>query len=206
MKKILLIISVLLILFSVNKGYSQYVVEVNVDQPPALKADAGNDKSLEKGESIELGGAPTAYDGYGNYSYFWEPGNTLDNDTVPNPTATPDESKEYVLTVTDSLQCTDKDTVNVSVEVTNLPVIEGEELAIYPNPAQNVLNIEFPGNLQGNYTIELVNLTGKTVYTDRCNVSQGQVKQVPLRNIPSGIYMVEISNKDEKVSAKIIIE
>ncbi len=207
MKNFIFISSVLLItLFSVNKGYSQYVVEVNVDQPPALKANAGSDKSIEEGEGVELGGNPTAYDGYGNYSYMWEPGNTLDDDTIANPEATPEETTDYVLTVTDSLQCTAHDTVSVSVEITDIPVIEGEELAIYPNPARSVLNIEFPGNLQGKYTIKLLDLTGKTVYSDRCNVSQSQLKQLPLGNIPSGIYMVEITNVDEKVSAKIIIE
>jgi len=206
MKKILFISSVFLILFSLNKGFSQYVVELSVDQPPALEADAGIDQSIEADGNVELGGTPAAYGGYGQYSYLWEPGNTLDDETKANPEASPEETTDYVLTVTDSLKCTDRDTVNVSVEVTNLPVINGEELAIYPNPARNVLNIEFPGNLQGNYTIKLIALSGKTVYSDRCNVSQGRVKQLPLADIPSGIYMVEISNENENVSAKIIIE
>jgi len=206
MKQFLLFNLCIFLILTTNIALGQYTVEVNVDQPPALEADAGSDKTTEKGESVALGGDPAANGGYGEYSYSWEPGNSLDDDTKANPEATPEETTDYVLTVTDSLQCTDNDTVSVSVEVTNLPVINGEELAIYPNPAQNVLNIEFPGNLKGDYKIKLIALTGKTVYSDRCNVSQGRVKQVPLGNIPSGIYMVEISNEDEKVSAKIIIE
>ena len=206
MKQFLLFNLCIFFILTANIALGQYTIELSVDQPPALEANAGSDKSTEEGESVELGGDPAAEGGYGEYLFSWKPGNSLDDDTKANPDASPEETTDYVLTVTDSLKCTDRDTVNVSVEVTNLPVIHGEELAIYPNPARNVLNIEFPANLQGNYKIELIALTGKTVYSDRCNISQGRVKQLPLGNIPSGIYMVEISNEKESVSAKIIIE
>src|SRR6056297_3944470 len=101
MKKILLISFLLFILFSFNRLCAQYVVELSIEQPAALKANAGENISIEKGQSVELGGDPTAQGGYGNYSYLWTPGTNLDNDTIANPTASPDQTTNYILTIED---------------------------------------------------------------------------------------------------------
>ena len=56
MKNFLFISLIGLLIIPLNKAYSQYVVEISVDQPPVLEADAGSDKSINEGESVQIGG------------------------------------------------------------------------------------------------------------------------------------------------------
>lgn len=206
MKKFLLISILLFILYPLNKLSAQYVVELSIEQPAALQANAGEDISVKEGESVELGGNPTAQGGYGNYSYLWSPNTTLDNDTIANPTASPDQSTNYILTIKDSLQCTDIDTVKVSLDVTSIPDFFDGKFSIYPNPANNVLNIEFTENLQEKYKIELIDLQGKTYLLEEHNFTEKSKYQLQLNIIPAGVYIVQIYNSSKKVSAKIIIK
>ncbi|MCI4667410.1 MAG: gliding motility-associated C-terminal domain-containing protein [Bacteroidia bacterium] len=71
-------------------------------------ADAGQDTSICIGESIQLTGS-------GGVRYAWQPVTDLDNDTIPNPLATPITSTTYFLEVSDSSSCTGRDSVRITV-------------------------------------------------------------------------------------------
>ena len=49
------------------------------------------------------------------YTYLWEPANSLDDNTIANPEATPDETTTYTLTVTDQDGCTTTERITVTV-------------------------------------------------------------------------------------------
>jgi gliding motility-associated-like protein len=75
-----------------------------------IKADAGVDKVIIKGETVQLNNTT------GEGSYFWFPSTFLDNTTSKEPFVSPVENIEYVLTVTSVAGCnTDMDTVRVKV-------------------------------------------------------------------------------------------
>ncbi|MCR6637544.1 MAG: hypothetical protein NVV82_00700 [Sporocytophaga sp.] len=59
------------------------------------QADAGPDKDICKGKSVQLGGAANP-----DYCYYWTPQSGLDNPNSPNPMATPDKTTSYTLIVT----------------------------------------------------------------------------------------------------------
>ena len=88
-------------------------VTITVNQE--VIANAGEDKSINPGESITIGGNPTVSGGTPPYTYSWQPTDTLDNPTGPNPTATPTATTTYTVTVTDAIGCPDTDEVKVSV-------------------------------------------------------------------------------------------
>jgi len=88
---------------------------VEVSQPHSLIADAGEDVEITLGDSISIGGNPSADLGYGNYTYQWTPGDYLDDPNSPNPVATPPTTTEYHLLVTDKNNCTAEDSIEVSV-------------------------------------------------------------------------------------------
>jgi len=70
---------------------------------------------------------------------------------------------------------------------------------VYPNPAQNLLNIDFPGNVF-NFTIS--NELGQTLLTRKNNTQKAVVS---LSEFPKGFYFVEIDNGNTKTNQKIII-
>lgn len=85
---------------------------------PLPNTNAGSDSAICMGESVPLGGSPA---GPAGATYSWTPSATLDNNALANPTATPIISTSYVLTVTDTNTCKNKDTVAVTVY--NLPTV-----------------------------------------------------------------------------------
>ena len=87
--------------------------EYNIN--PISNIDAGLDKSICVGESLELGGNPTAQNSLREYKYLWIPSTGLNNPNIANPTATPLTSTEYQLVVSthNCENLTDKIKVNV---------------------------------------------------------------------------------------------
>jgi len=204
MRNIMMLLIVTMLL-PISNAFSQYHVEISVNQPSALKANAGGHQSIEKGDTIQIGGNPSALGGYGNYSYAWSPESSLNDDTLANPMAWPDESTDYILTVKDSLNCRDSDTVDVSVVVTNVSTTSDKEVDIYPNPALDELKIDIPGDLKGVYKIDLVDLHGRTIYSDKVGLSGISKYRLNLDVISSGVYIVKIKKGNEKITAKIIV-
>ena len=50
------------------------------------------------------------------------------------------------------------------------------DLSIYPNPATNVVNVEFSTENPENITFNIVDLTGKLIYTEQVNHQGGNLK------------------------------
>ncbi len=92
------------------------VTTVTINPLPTV--DAGNDTSICIGETLTIGGNPT---GPLSATYAWTPAGTLNNNTLPNPTATPVITTEYIVAVTDSNGCVNLDSVLVTVNT--LPTI-----------------------------------------------------------------------------------
>ena len=72
-------------------------------------------------------GAPTAFLGTPPYTYSWAPAGTLDNSTIPNPTATPTTTTIYTVTITDAFGCTESD--DTKIIVNQLPLVNQVGLA-----------------------------------------------------------------------------
>ncbi|MDF1672158.1 MAG: gliding motility-associated C-terminal domain-containing protein [Vicingaceae bacterium] len=86
------------------------VVTVAINPQPIV--DAGNDTTICEGQSIVIGGSPT---GPLNAGYLWTPNTSLNDDTLQNPNASPLVSTQYIVTITDSNNCTNSDTVDINV-------------------------------------------------------------------------------------------
>jgi gliding motility-associated-like protein len=98
-------------------NYDSVVVTIN---PPGI-INTGGDKSICLGNSVILGGTPTASGSLLPYSYQWYPANGLNNSNLANPTASPDSTTQYALVVSTG-SCI-VDTVSVKVTVLPLPAI-----------------------------------------------------------------------------------
>lgn len=79
-----------------------------------LSIDAGSDTTFCDGVSYTLGGNPTA-SGSTGLTYTWFPATGLSSSSAANPTATPNVTTNYSLTVTDDDGCTLSDSVDLTV-------------------------------------------------------------------------------------------
>ncbi len=89
--------------------------DVTVTIAPEIVVDAGPDDTLCEGETVILGGTPTASGGIGDLTYSWTPTAGLSDPTSPNPEADPAMTTTYTVTVTDSLGCVYDDDVTVVI-------------------------------------------------------------------------------------------
>ena len=86
---------------------SSNTVSLQVDDP---MADAGEDKIIDLGDEVIL-------EGSGNGTYSWGPAEGLSSTTVAQPSASPEVTTKYYLTVTDANGCVSTDEVTVAVIV-----------------------------------------------------------------------------------------
>jgi gliding motility-associated-like protein len=75
-----------------------------------LAPDAGLTTTITQGQTTMLNGS-------GGQTYVWSPSSSLSCNTCQNPIASPTVTTTYTLTVSDSLGCTQFDTVTVFVDI-----------------------------------------------------------------------------------------
>ncbi len=77
---------------------------------------------------------------------------------------------------------------------------QANEFSIYPNPAQNFVNVSSNGTMN---SVKVVNLTGQVVYS---SVVNGQEIQINTGNMAEGMYLLQIETENGTSSQKLIIE
>ncbi len=76
--------------------------------------EAGNDTSVIQGNSVMIGGDPTAT-GNGSFTYNWSPSANLSSASIANPVASPTSTTTYFVFVTDGNGCDAYDSIIVIV-------------------------------------------------------------------------------------------
>jgi hypothetical protein len=95
--------------------------------------------------------------------------------------------------------------LNAILGVDDMNSIENN-IAVYPNPANAILNLSFEQVANGLNEIRLVDLTGKIVYNTALNGFTGiQNIEIPVQNLNSGIYFLQIFNGKETLSRKVSV-
>ncbi len=102
--------------------------EITVEVKGIPQADAGNDQVICSGESAILGGNPAGSSGTPPFTYQWEPMD-IGGDNETNPEVVPaQEESEYILEVTDSNGCANKDTVSIISESADITLSEPDTI------------------------------------------------------------------------------
>lgn len=138
--------------------------------------------------------------------YLWNFGDG-DTTSVFNPQHIFDTTGTYLVTLYAYNNC-GFDSVVISTPVVNgIDEHNMSQLQVYPNPAKNKLYVNFnenPSNQSQSVSIQLIDISGKIIYSDKCQTHG--VFTLPLKNISSGMYMLEISGQAETKRMKIRIE
>jgi Peptide-N-glycosidase F, C terminal/Secretion system C-terminal sorting domain len=85
-------------------------------------------------------------------------------------------------------------------------ITEGEaKIEAYPNPATNIINIDFSGMQDIDGNLMVVDALGKTVYTSACNSGHAQLNA---KDFANGVYSIIYNGKTgtgNKLSTRILI-
>ena len=76
-----------------------------------------------------------------------------------------------------------------------------ETIVIYPNPANNQLNIRIPNALE-TQSIKIIDMLGKTLLTKNRSIENHTI--LDITNLNTGVYFIEISINETRVVRKII--
>jgi hypothetical protein len=87
--------------------------------------------------------------------------------------------------------------VAVSLPVVGIKVTEEQPITVYPNPANNILNIK---NAQVGTVVNIYSISGQFVITNVIN-SDGTID---ISSLQSGIYTLQLSNADATSVIKLI--
>lgn len=98
--------------------------------------------------------------------------------------------------------------VEVQVIVSNVSEVHSNmEVSIFPNPTQDVLNIEFNGISGETVRFEVTDLIGKVVHTRQVATHNGQNRNtLDLTKLSSGAYLLSMEMQGERSTWKVIVE
>ncbi len=147
--------------------------------------DAGTDVSLDLGDSIVLQATPT---GGTPISYSWSPATGLDNTAIANPTASPTITTTYTVTADFGGECSDTDTVTVTVIDPNCPLMLSGGNSVQATCKQidgGILGINVTGN-SGNERYS---------WTDANGIVVGA--QLDLANVGLGNYTLTVTDNPD---------
>ena len=77
-------------------------------------------------------------------------------------------------------------------------------LRIFPNPAQNSLNIELLDPISEEIVLEIFDIAGKLVLNQR--IENCQIKTIDVSHLNKGNYMQSLKNKNYSTKTKITIK
>ncbi|MEX1191897.1 MAG: PA domain-containing protein [Brumimicrobium sp.] len=98
-------------------------------------------------------------------------------------------------------QCQDIETFTMTIdECADISENSIHLIEVYPNPAQETINIDFPKTL-GEVEITLMETTGKIVYSNKIK----QNNSIDVQNYESGIYLMRFRTKQEQTIKRIVI-
>jgi hypothetical protein len=79
-------------------------------------------------------------------------------------------------------------------------------LAVYPNPSNDVFNVKFNVDKLQDLNIKIINVLGEVVYTEDKQQFIGEyTKQISLDNYGKGVYFLEIETDNGVVNKKLIL-
>ncbi|MCS7258668.1 MAG: T9SS type A sorting domain-containing protein [candidate division WOR-3 bacterium] len=69
-----------------------------------------------------------------------------------------------------------------------------QKIMLFPNPTRNYLLVTLPGDNISDFHISIINSLGQTLLTINKKQNQNSLLQIPLTNIPNGVYWVVLNH------------
>ncbi len=92
-----------------------------------------------------------------------------------------------------------------TVGVPTFETINDNDVSIYPNPANDVVNFSINGINKTDFTVKVIDITGKIVYQEVMNVKGVAKSSFNCSKIAKGLYIVNISTENTSTNKKLMI-
>lgn len=135
---------------------------------------------------------PQAPDYYGKISYSWTNNNASSNSSKLKPWLDPDNTGTMVI---DGFYLRDLGVKNSGTSTPN-------NLNIYPNPSNGLLNIDLK-NINGTASCNVYSIIGTLVYSTDITIDSSN--SINLSFLDNGIYLIEVNDGKSVQTSKIII-
>lgn len=153
----------------------------------------------------EISGDTVYFQGTSSHvnTYLWDFGNGSEAEGE-NPKIVYAEPGEYDVTLITINNC-GADTIVKKIEIiTGLEEIPLDAIVIFPNPFNDILNIKFSSELSGTVELNLMDISGKLLYSERFGLDNSVKRLVNLSGLNSGLYILEIKNNDRVAYRKLV--
>lgn len=182
-----------------GEGWYALVTCLSDNEPLEIIVTA-EPSQIVAGESSQLN--VQCVGGTGNYTYSWSPAESLDDATIANPMATPSQTTTYHVTVSDG-ESEVKGDVTVSVTL-NAIEYENDEVKIYPNPAKDVIFVEYNADIKS-AKVGIYNELGQECHIPITQEGSNRV-QIKVSALPEGIYVIRIAGADRDVVRRVVVQ
>ncbi|MEO0898329.1 MAG: T9SS type A sorting domain-containing protein [Bacteroidota bacterium] len=181
-------------------GYTQNGICLDTETSMFTSGPAANavfDSALVSPKTYQFDGLPASF----NDTYSWDFGDgTTDNTNSPSVQHTYAISDNFTVTLITS-SCGDNDTTTLDIFVApdfaaGINTLSKREMNVYPNPVQDILNVELELDNVEAVTVEVFDMLGKLVSAKNLgNVQVGEFN-LDMANFESGIYFVKVTAGD----------
>ncbi len=82
-----------------------------------------------------------------------------------------------------------------------------QQIILYPSPAKDEVNISFAGTIENNFTISIIDITGKLLYNKKIYLSNSnRIESINVSNFESGVYFFKIKGINSVITKKVVKE
>jgi len=85
-------------------------------------------------------------------------------------------------------------------------IVNQNEILLYPNPANNVLKIQYLGKNLNDFQVAIFDVLGKNILNQKVSISNKEEQSLDITHLPKGIYFVKITGNQFSVSKTITKE
>lgn len=95
---------------------------------------------------------------------------------------------------------------NINIATAGLDEADQIGMSIYPNPASEVVNVNFEGK-GGNYEVTITDLAGRTISTQSVDNAEGaQNVEISVNDLKAGNYIVTVKTEGAVSTQKVIVQ
>ncbi len=116
------------------------------------------------------------------------------------------EGAEYRFTVGKDKATQGDDRFELVLKPTTAVAVKGLEVSMAPNPASDDVKITFTSGSKDNVSVRIMDVSGVSIYNQDLGTKQNGVITVPMSNFAAGVYMVEITQGEQKVTKRLVKE
>lgn len=93
----------------------------------------------------------------------------------------------------------------ISIAVLGLSEASTINMEVYPNPASEVVNVNFEGK-GGDYTVNITDMTGRVVSTQVVSANGATSVAVPVSELKAGNYLISVANATGSYTQNLVIK